>query len=196
MNTNYWKPEKGYTKKAGLYKSDTLFTRTLSRSTGAFGTGIYFIINQDDFFKKWHNNERQLYEIDLTKYNLIRGTYELHKWLNDSELVLANWAVLNSPKKMEDRRLWSTFQSVKMNSYYSKELFDKIYKQIQGVCIFDGEYDNNRHKDADSIPTYIVKALGYEGVKPANEQMDNTSYGGVIYDIKPNTIKLISEDKK
>lgn len=45
----------------------------------------------------------------------------------------------------------------------------------------------------DSFPTQFLKLLGYDGIFPAKE-CDNTTYGGVIYDLQNFEYKLISEN--
>lgn len=209
MDTN-----KGYTKKSGLHKSDCLSTRTFSRSTGAFGTGIYFIKNVDDYFKKW-SPDRQMYEIDLSKYKLLQGSMELHKWLNDAELVCAHWFLFDTPEHimqsrmmfrtekypedgcnyewLKDARIMEKYSEVTSSRWFKRPIFDKVFKEIYPKY-YSGKDTNFWKADgrtADSIPTRIVRAMGYDGITP-DKQTDNTSYGGVIYDIKPGTIKLIS----
>ena len=47
-----------------------------------------------------------------------------------------------------------------------------------------------REKMYDSVGTKVMKALGYEGIDVRNmEGLDNSTYGSVIYDLKPETIQ-------
>lgn len=47
----------------------------------------------------------------------------------------------------------------------------------------------------DSIPTLIMKSLGYEGIYP-NEECNNGFYGGVIYDLKEGTYEKVADPIK
>lgn len=63
-------------------KSEKLGELGCSRSTGYFGTGYYFVT---DWEKCCHlgNGHRPLYKFDVSEYNLIYGTLELHKALKE-----------------------------------------------------------------------------------------------------------------
>lgn len=76
------------------------------------------------------------------------------------------------------------------------KLSDKLFIALEGRHSKE-EIQNvlnevNKHLDdktGDSLSTIFMKALGYEGVDTRGLNLvDNTTYGSVIYDIKPNTI--------
>ena len=55
----------------------------------------------------------------------------------------------------------------------------------------------NMNLRTDSFGTRIMKSLGYEGIDVRGiEGLDNSTYGSVIYDIKPNTVKYSLSEKK
>lgn len=72
---------------------------------------------------------------------------------------------------------------------------DHIYETYESF------YENGRlQRDSklvedDSFPTQLLKILGYEGVWPSDE-CDNTTYGGVIFDIKDFTYERIADMAK
>lgn len=58
------------------------------------------------------------------------------------------------------------------------------------VMMPDGEFDywSAYDKRADSRATVFMKALGYEGIDVRGTSLDNTEYGSVIYDLKPEDV--------
>lgn len=63
-----------------------------------------------------------------------------------------------------------------------KNAADKVEKEYPSVSQASGR------KDLDSEATLVMKNLGYEGVDNRGiEGLDNTEYGSVIYDLKPET---------
>lgn len=46
-----------------------------------------------------------------------------------------------------------------------------------------------RNARVDSYATVFMKAMGYEGVDVRGTRLDNTEYGSVIYDVKPETVQ-------
>ena len=72
---------------------------------------------------------------------------------------------------------------------------DHIYETYESF------YENGRLKhdpdlaEDDSFPTQLLKILGYEGVWPSSE-CDNTTYGGVIFDLENFTYERIADHAK
>ena len=81
-------------------------------------------------------------------------------------------------------------------------LVDKLYNALEGrhskeeiETALNEVNDNLYSKTGDSLSTIFMKALGYEGIDVRHLQdngdtsgLDNTTYGSVIYDLKPDTI--------
>ena len=62
----------------------------------------------------------------------------------------------------------------------------KIFSALQAVA----EYQDVTPRNArtDSYATVFMKNMGYDGVDVRNTGLDNTAYGSVIYDVKPETV--------
>ena len=73
---------------------------------------------------------------------------------------------------------------------------DKTDRALQKVLSHQQEIDpdshrtpyNEKQKNADSLATVFMKALGYEGIDVRGTRLDNTTYGSVIYDLKEDTV--------
>lgn len=88
----------------------------------------------------------------------------------------------------------------RLNDYTN--LVDKLYNALEGRHSKEeiqnalNEVNKNLYsKVGDSLSTIFMKALGYEGIDVRHLQddgnwagLDNTTYGSVIYDLKPDTI--------
>lgn len=70
---------------------------------------------------------------------------------------------------------------------------DSLYDTVRSAMLqSEMETHNRDFYDAfyDSVGTKIMKALGYEGIDVRNiHGLDNTAYGSVIYNLKPETIQ-------
>lgn len=87
--------------------------------------------------------------------------------------------------------------STRLSKYrQSKNIVDDLFIALEGKHSKD-EIKNalsevNKHlddKQGDSLSTIFMKALGYDGVDVRGlDGLDNTTYGSVIYDLKPDSI--------
>lgn len=97
--------------------------------------------------------------------------------------------VINGIKKELDYRTLNYYKELKnlpnellvaLEGRHSKEEIQNALNEV------------NKHlddKQGDSLSTIFMKALGYDGVDTRNlNGLDNTTYGSVIYDVKPETI--------
>ena len=79
-------------------------------------------------------------------------------------------------------------------------LYNSLYKLSQILNVSETKLqhivmDAITRKTQDSASTLVMKALGYDGIDVRHiPEMDNFSYGSVIYDVKPDTI--IKHDKR
>lgn len=86
-----------------------------------------------------------------------------------------------------------------------KVSMSKIKQGLDAVEKASKQYKANRDRKVDSLATVFMKSLGYDGVdtrhlnKDDNEEglagLDNTAYGSVIYDVRPETIVESYEGK-
>lgn len=79
-------------------------------------------------------------------------------------------------------------ETIKMAADHIYETYESFYKNGRL------QRDPDLAED-DSFPTMLLKILGYEGVWPDNE-CDNTTYGGVIFDLESFTYEKIAEHAK
>lgn len=68
----------------------------------------------------------------------------------------------------------------------------KIFSALQAVA--DYQNATPRNARADSYATVFMKNMGYDGVDVRGTRLDNTEYGSVIYDVKPETVRYALRD--
>ena len=175
-----------------------------NRHTGHFGTGFYFFGDRDTA-KEYAKitGDRGISVIDLSGYNLVKGTKELHdmlKGVNDSyfsndfkDLSYYISRVLNKYGKLTPHKV--EFAHVRNSSDYNKLSDDEINKyndemdynlriDSDNEQMLDNIIDLMRMDENNSPSTVLMKHIGYDGVRSRFTQLDNARYGSIIYDIK------------
>ena len=161
-------------------KAEPIFRFDTRRSTGHFGTGFYFFSKQkdaQDYAKRTgtKTSSRIVTSLNLDDYNLATGSLELHEELKDINNDYSNLTFLKKSKN-------------NISGYRIEKVAN-----ILGINISDSlleEYSNSVTKklrnfsNKESASTLIMKALGFEGVNSTGTELDNGTYGTVIYDIK------------
>lgn len=78
----------------------------------------------------------------------------------------------------------------------AKEALKKV-AEVKKHYNSEGGWSGSYRKGWDSLSTVFMKALGYEGVDVRHiPEFDNTTYGSVIYDLKPETIVEALQEAK
>ena len=125
-------------------------------------------------------------EIKETEENSSYFDYELE----DALKFLVNNLYLESKEKISNDI--STENLVSKFYMFDKDkvikALDKV-RELQNSYKKQGGWHSALGKGWDSLSTIFMKALGYEGVDVRHlPALDNTTYGSVIYDLKPETI--------
>ena len=164
---------------------DTYFwnINSSNRSTGHFGTGTYFISEEEDERIKnsstFTRKDRPRKEVDFNEYNLYKPLIESEANRLHSGLKAINYSDYDSYdfRFMKDDLIRKGINENKINNAIAKvEQTKKEYKS-------KGYYDDYNSKQ-DSLSTIFMKELGYNGIDVRGlEQFDNTGYGSVIYDL-------------
>ena len=222
------------------------------RGTGHFGTGFYTIGHQEPNSSYAHDPRRQLWEIDLDKYNLYKpksnsDAYYLHDILkivneltkdsfekyNETELLSIlddyeyykdNEGIIEFIKEYSPDSLeydWNLKDAIKHNYWgeveeYAKDLcselagdsrrLDVAVEELSKIFNLDSDYIRRileygfKADTDDSLSTYFMKQLGYEGVDVSHlnkdsdglSGLDNFKYGSVVYDLKPGTYRKLN----
>jgi hypothetical protein len=199
------KPEENVGYHAGDlgYGFDTTLGRMSSgRSTGHFGTGVYFV-GSPEVLGASLKAERPVEKIDFSKYNLAKpetrkDAFKLHdglKDINDAVTKLAQgkteWEGYFGAKEninsLYDKAASRLSESLGLGQYGKiKDLIEEEVKKtapnVEKV-IHTNEY-------VPTAATEVMKKLGYEGVDVRGiPDLDNTAYGSVIYapKVEPST---------
>jgi hypothetical protein len=177
------------------YGFDTTLGRMSSgRSTGHFGTGVYFV-GSPEVLGTSLKAERPVEKIDFSKYNLAKpetrkDAFKLHdglKDINDAVTKLAQgkteWEGYFGAKEninsLYDKAASRLSESLGLGQYGKiKSLIEEEVKKtapnVEKV-IHTNEY-------VPTAATEVMKKLGYEGVDVRGiPDLDNTAYGSVIY---------------
>jgi len=154
------------------------------RSTGHFGTGFYFFSDENRAVEYAEPDNRKVSQLDISDYNLARATKGLHEVLKDinnsSEASEAMW----SGGDYE----FSTYTFIRVGSvtgdFVTEEQAREMRDRAQEIFNKQKDIPPARYRERDSISTVVMKAMGYEGVNAVGTDLDNSTYGTVIYDIK------------
>ena len=155
------------------------------RSTGHFGTGFYFFSDEKRAVEYAESDNREISQLNIADYNLARATKELHEVLKD----------INNSSEASDA-MWSggdyefsTYTFIRVGEvtgdFVTKEQAREMRDRAQEIFNKQKDIPPARYRERDSISTIVMKAMGYEGVNAVGTDLDNSTYGTVIYDIKP-----------
>ena len=152
------------------------------RSTGHFGNGTYFlskeVADKSEYDKLFTRKDRPRQEIDFNEYDLYKPKTENEALRLHEGLKAINYGDYENYdyKFMKD--------DLKRNGISE----EKIDKAINKVEVRKKELNSNNDFEyqikQDSLSTTFMKELGYNGIDVRGfEQLDNTGYGSVIYDL-------------
>ena len=163
------------------------------RSTGHFGTGFYFLSDQKRALD-YARGEREVSSIDISQYNLARASMELHGALKD---VNNRMSPILRPGSLQE----GVSDFIKENGVTALEV--EAISKIAGPAApstpnFDriAENVNKKLSDPANIETpsaLIMKGLGFDGINAVGTSLDNTEYGTVIYEIKPESVREVKQ---
>ncbi len=169
------------------YGKDTVLGRMSGRSTGHFGTGVYFVGNPREIKSPFGlRNDRPTQKVSFDGFNLARPRDDsqaklLHDGLEKvNSLVTADLETQKSEDKIKRAAsdIWFAVGVVKFSE-------EQIQKAIRDALAEAAPlYDEVAHtsKYVESASTRVMKALGFDGVDVRGlEKYDNTTYGSVIY---------------
>lgn len=152
------------------------------RSTGHYGTGTYFISQDEDKRMQGTNfsrKDRPRKLVDFNEYNLYRPQIDSEAGRLHQGLKAINYGEYDDIdfKIMKDDLIRNGISENSINDAVSKvEKTRKEYKI--------NNYDNKYELKIDSLSTIFMKELGYNGIDVRGYEMyDNTGYGSVIYDL-------------
>lgn len=200
----------GYRQGDLVKKAENLWKMSSTdRSTGHFGTGYYFFGKKEDA-EGYEENKRGVNKINLDNYNLAKGTKELHnllKRVNEISSKTQETDIKNAVKgvmeylglfpekpKMSENPTDAEFDALREYDKKNDQLVAPIAAAIQKQ-IPNKDNVNTLGENADSLSTVLMKSLGYEGIDSRGTELDNSRYGSVIYDIKPEDVKQTKEQE-
>ena len=114
--------------------------------------------------------------------------------LNQRYIDEDEWSSRRQPKSLDYAEDYENMEShipelAEILGVDEGRMFDVVNEAIQSA-------ENDTHKrdfwngNYDSVGTRVMKALGYEGIDVRGiKELDNSSYGSVIYDLKPSSVQ-------
>jgi hypothetical protein len=192
-------------------KAESRYRMSGGRSTGHFGTGAYFFSDRESAEAY---DDRDVTAVDISDYNLAPATYSLHDALAFANMSASRVEFDNQLKQeskphtitMEEVRLVEAANRIERKRGGINIKRDDNGRRIPVPDLYDVVFDKyyrmmlptadakriaaeatrlyNEPGNIDSASTSIMKALGYEGVNAVGTELDNSTYGTVIYDVK------------
>ena len=172
-------------------KAETIYKFDGPRSTGHFGTGFYFFGKKEDAQKYakrtgTDTTSRIVSEVDLDDYNLAPASIALHKALKNINDEYSSFEFLkrnlNSEVRSYEIEKVARTLGIDLPSDLSSKYAEDITKKLRS--------SNNK----ESASTIVMKELGFDGVDATGTELDNSTYGTVVYDIKPQTRQQKAQD--
>ena len=173
------------------------------RSTGHFGTGFYFFGDRGRAESNAESRNRPVSELDITDYNLAPASYFLHAALQEvnKRAARSKGRHVITPKEIQYAQI-AVEQGPSFRDFYYMDDALRVYKDqlldegtaqriaAEATRRYNEETSTKMQKFGrgmflDSASTAVMKALGYEGVNAVGTELDNYTYGTVIYDIRP-----------
>ena len=170
-----------------LGKSESYYQQSGSRGTGHYGTGTYFVGNPKDI--ETYNDNSHIgmgkaphHKIDFNKYFLFEpgeNALDLHKALKKVD----NLRFIDVQDYDDYENLVDDLYYV-FNSQFDRDTLEYLLSETLDYAQLVDDLDYKTQSLLDSPSTYFMKQLGYEGIDVrGNQDVDNTSYGSVIYDL-------------
>lgn len=202
-----YKENKAYHSGDLSYGKDTTLGRMIgSRSTGHFGTGVYFVSDKSKIGGT--RADRPMHEIDLSKYNLAKPSSARDAELLHDGLKTVNQLthLISDGKDWNDNNIKLLLRKAAFNIYISlmrdgngkimnsdnleiiiKNTINKIAPSFNDVA--------NLSEYHQTAATHVMKLLGFEGIDVTHiPEFDNTTYGTVIYTDKIQNISEMYDD--
>jgi predicted RNA methylase len=169
------------------YGKDTVLGKMSGRSTGHFGTGVYFVGNPREIKSPFGlRNDRPTQKVSFDGFNLARPRDDsqaklLHDGLQKvNSLVTADLESKSSDDKIK-RAASDIWFAVGVAKFSEEQIQQAIRDALEEAAPL---YEEVAHtsKYVESASTRVMKKLGFDGVDVRGlEKYDNTSYGSVIY---------------
>lgn len=152
-----------------------------NRSTGHFGTGTYFVSEEkaNKYGDEWSflSGERPRKEIDFNEYNLYRPQIDIEAMRLHDGLKAVNYGNYDdySFRFMKDDLIRNGVSEEKINN--ARNVVEQKRDEYS-------QLDVMKQMKVDSLSTTFMKELGFNGIDVRGyEQLDNSQYGSVIYDL-------------
>lgn len=152
------------------------------RSTGHFGNGTYFVSKEEanrlENSAHFSRDERPKKEVDFSDYELYKPSIETEGMRLHNGLKAVNYGEYDD----------FDFMLMKDDLVRHGISEDKIKNTINIIEEKRKEFENKDYDfqlKQDSLSTIFMKELGYNGIDVRGlENLDNTGYGSVIYNLK------------
>ena len=168
------------------YAGDTTLGNMSGRSTGHFGTGVYFVGKPEAATNKFARDDRPVNTVDLSKYNLAKPRDEsnaknLHEGLKAVNSLVGQDLNDEATQTKLDQAAFNVWLSVG-TKFEKDQVKAAITNAVQEATTARTDDVVFTDKYLDSASTRAMKALGFEGVDVRGiPDYDNTTYGTVVY---------------
>ena len=168
------------------YGKDTTLGKMGGRSTGHFGTGVYFASTPEAAVGKFARNDRPINTVDLSKYNLAKpridsNARDLHEGLKEVNRLVGQEPDSDQYKDGLDTAVRNLYMSMVTTAPRQdlRSIIERAVAQAKAELTDDVMFESTY---IDSASTRVMKALGFEGIDVRGiKGYDNTEYGTVVY---------------
>lgn len=158
----------------GVGKDTTLSRMSGGRSTGHFGTGLYFLGSKTPLSR----SDRPLKNVDLTGLRLAKPLEpgELHKQLKkfNGEVLEGRLLTFSQPRFLGARLASDIWMALLHNQVKTSQV-EAAMKKVQSL------FANSKNDGTRTPSTYLLQELGFDGVDVRGTTFDNGDYGSVVF---------------
>lgn len=177
------------------YGRDTTNGRmTAGRSSGHFGTGVYFVSNPEKIGIS--RAERPSHSVDFSIYNTLVPTSAQNGFdIHDGLKVVNNARAAENPAELIADATRKLSYALPGSWFMKQDELKGLISSAVTAAKEDFKFSSSDY--SESASTRLLKALGYEGVDVRQyPQLDNTTYGSVIFgeSVAPAGVKYALPD--
>ena len=136
------------------------------------------------------------YDVDKLIDNATSREGQTDAWELEYEIGKMNEGYSRGRKNVRDiMHMYEQIPDMAIVLGTSAEELRNIVNNAMESARADIEQPDFRGGNYDSVGTRVMKALGYEGIDVRHlDRLDNSRYGSVIYDLKPETVRYSLND--
>jgi hypothetical protein len=166
---------------------DTVLNRMGGRSTGHFGTGVYFLGSKSE--KARPGREMKMVDVSRLKMAKPSDPYDLHKGLKlfNNAIIRKEALDFSQPRFDASRALFH----INLNLGLSKHKEAEVRAAMEKI---ESLFNEGKNDGILTPSTYLMRELGYDGIDVRGTAADNTDYGSVVFRKPTDKVDVVEPD--